>query len=74
MKEVFDLLNKINNWNLKIKEKEFPFLINGRSATIVYKNKEIGFIGEIHPQILDNFGLLVPVTSFEMNIKEIIEE
>jgi phenylalanyl-tRNA synthetase beta chain len=74
IKEVFDLLNKINNWNLEIKEKEFPFLIKGRSAAVIYKNKEIGFIGEIHPEILDNFGLLVPVTSFELNIKEIIEE
>lgn len=74
IKEVFDLLNKINGWDLKIKEKEFPFLINGRSASVIYKDKEIGFIGEIHPEILDNFGLIVPVASFELNIKEIIEE
>jgi phenylalanyl-tRNA synthetase beta chain len=74
IKEIFDLLKKINGWKIELKEKEFPFLINGRSASILYKNKEIGFIGEIHPKILDNFGLLVPVASFEMNIKKIIEE
>lgn len=74
IKEVFDMLVKINGWDLKLKEKEYAFLIKGRSASILHKNKEIGFIGEIHPEILDNFGLLVPVNCFEINIKELIEE
>ena len=74
IKEVFDMLVKMNGWGITLKEKEYNFLIRGRSASILYKEKEIGFIGEIHPEILNNFGLIVPVSCFEINIKEIIEE
>lgn len=74
IKEVFDMLVKMNGWDLKLKEKEYEFLIRGRSASVLYKNKEIGFIGEIHPEILNNFGLFVPVNCFEINLKPLIEE
>ena len=74
IKEVFDMLCKLNNLDLKLKElTDCPFLIEGRSAEIFYKNKSVGFIGEIHPQVLENFGLLVPAVAFEITLDTLFE-
>ncbi|MCA9459356.1 MAG: phenylalanine--tRNA ligase subunit beta [Nanoarchaeota archaeon] len=71
IKSVLDTLLKLNEINFEIKETSLPFLIEGRSAKILVKGKSIGFIGEVHPQILSNFGLIVPVSSFEINLSKL---
>ncbi|MFA5405743.1 MAG: phenylalanine--tRNA ligase subunit beta [Candidatus Nanoarchaeia archaeon] len=50
-----------------------PSLISGRSAELVYKGCVIGFIGELHPQVLANYDLKVPVVVCELDIKEILK-
>lgn len=56
----------------KIREAMHPSFIAGRAAKIYCKNREIGIIGEIHPQVLNNFELKNPVGAFEINIEEIM--
>ncbi|MDO4939428.1 MAG: phenylalanine--tRNA ligase subunit beta [Lachnospiraceae bacterium] len=34
-----------------------PYLHPGRKADIVYNGKILGFIGELHPQVLENYGI-----------------
>ncbi len=34
-----------------------PFLHPGRKAAIIYGNKTVGYLGEVHPQVLDNYGI-----------------
>lgn len=48
-----------------------PSFIPGRVATIVYNGVGIGVIGEMHPQVLDNFDLQAPVAAFEINLEAI---
>jgi phenylalanyl-tRNA synthetase beta chain len=43
--------------------------IEGRVATIQLRNKNIGFLGEIHPEVLNNFELENPVCGFEVNLE-----
>ncbi|MBI2583458.1 MAG: phenylalanine--tRNA ligase subunit beta, partial [Candidatus Aenigmarchaeota archaeon] len=50
-----------------LKEKLYPFLIDGRSAEIVINGKPSGFVGEIHPAILKNWGLQKAVVVFEVD-------
>lgn len=38
-------------------EAERPFLHQGRKADIYYDGELIGYIGEVHPQVLDNYGI-----------------
>jgi phenylalanyl-tRNA synthetase beta chain len=70
-----ELISYINAFfkelNLKIKfeKKEFPFLIKGRSGIIVFENEEIGFFGEVHPQVLENFGIFIPICYCEIKDK-----
>lgn len=49
-----------------LKEKEYPFLIAGRAADVFVNGKKIGFIGELHPAVLNKFGLDLPVAVFEI--------
>ena len=49
-----------------IKEKEHPAFVNGRCASVVCGNKEIGFFGELHPKTITQFGLEHPIIAFEL--------
>jgi len=44
-------------------------MIDGRCAEISVKGERIGIIGEIHPLVLTNFELEVPVVACEINVE-----
>lgn len=45
-----------------------PSFIGGRCASCA-----AGFFGEIHPEVLENYGLEVPVAGFELDVNILIE-
>jgi len=57
------------------KESDHPSFIPGRFAEVYSNNVKVGFLGEVHPEVLLNFRLTVPVVALEINLnvlKEII--
>ena len=40
----------------------------GRSASIVLDDAQLGWVGEVSPQVLEAFGLRVPVAGFEVDL------
>jgi phenylalanyl-tRNA synthetase beta chain len=38
---------------------------------IIVGGTELGFIGELHPQVLQNWGLENPATAFEINLNKL---
>lgn len=50
-----------------LKPLEDPRFIKGRCATVEVKGKAVGVFGEIHPEVLTNWGIEVPVTTAEFN-------
>ncbi len=56
----------------KTRETTHPSFILGRAVTIYFKNREIGIMGEIHPQVLNNFELKNPASAFEISLEEIM--
>ncbi|WP_457559201.1 phenylalanine--tRNA ligase subunit beta [Candidatus Harpocratesius sp.] len=58
---------------LSIKADEDPTYIPGRMGSIYYKKKKIGSIGEVHPQVVLNFGLEYPTATFEINLMPFID-
>jgi phenylalanyl-tRNA synthetase beta chain len=48
-------------------------LIGGRCAKIMVGKAEVGIIGEIHPLVLENFGIQMPVAIFELNLGKVYE-
>lgn len=56
----------------RVKSSKHPSLIPGRSGDIFFKNKGVGFIGELHPEVLERFGLKFPTCVFEMNLTPLL--
>ena len=45
-----------------------PSFIPGRAAEILRNGVRVGFFGEVHPQVLNNFGIEQPVAAFEVEL------
>ncbi|HLE35164.1 MAG TPA: phenylalanine--tRNA ligase subunit beta [Nitrososphaerales archaeon] len=48
-------------------------LVDGKSAEIIAKNKNVGIVGEVSQHSIDNFKLRVPISVLEVNISKILE-
>lgn len=73
IKAILTAISKLHELDFEVKEEDFKFLISGRSAKIMFKGEKVGLIGELHPQVLDSFGLLVPVSVLEINLDRIFK-
>ena len=51
-----------------IKEKDHPAFVKGRCASVMIKDEEIGYFGEIHPKTILNFDLEHPMIAFEIQV------
>ena len=56
-----------------IRNSNHKFLIDGRQGDIFVNNENIGWVGEINPNILEKLGIKYPLTGFEISIKELIK-
>lgn len=73
IKQVFDAIMNALNLKYEIKETEHASFIPGRTARIIVNNRRVAYIGEIHPQVIENIGLKTPVAAFELNLTELYE-
>ena len=55
----------------ELEETEHRSFIDGRVGKIMIKGHEAGIIGEIHPQVLQNWGLENPASAFEISIDKL---
>jgi phenylalanyl-tRNA synthetase beta chain len=60
-----------SDWTLK--ETSHPSFLEGRAATVSLGDIELGIVGEIHPQVLNNFELENPTGAFEVHLQKIID-
>ncbi|XHH09723.1 MAG: phenylalanine--tRNA ligase subunit beta [Candidatus Bathyarchaeia archaeon] len=56
----------------QIKETIHPSFIEGRVGKVIVEGEEIGVVGEISPQMLENWKLENPATAFEINLQRIL--
>jgi len=68
------LLTNLGLSRWKIKATHNSSFIDGRVAMIEWRNKNIGFLGEIHPEVLNNFELENPVCGFELNLEYLVKK
>ncbi len=59
----------LKNW--AIKGTRHPSFLQGRAAAIYIKGRKIGVVGEIHPEVLNNFELENPTSAFEIDLQRI---
>ncbi len=64
------LLREIIEESPVYQETEHPVFIPGRTAQIILNGRYLGTIGEVHPEVLENFGLTHPVVMTEIVVDE----
>ena len=70
-KSVLDALFTNLGLEYSLEEESHGSFIEGRVGAIIVKSEKIGLIGEIHPQVLQNWGLENPAAALEINLSEI---
>ncbi|MHB9293518.1 hypothetical protein Holit_02643 [Hollandina sp. SP2] len=55
-----------------IEESQDPRFIPGRGATIRYRAEPIGVFGELHPEVLENWGIMVPCIAGELDLDALL--
>ena len=66
-KQVLEAMLRGFGLQITLKEKTHPSFIEGRCATIIIQKKEIGYIGELHPIVLEHFGIAMPIACFTID-------
>ena len=52
---------------------EDPRFVPGRAGAVVYRGRRIGVIGEMHPAVLENWGIQQPAAAGEIDLDAILE-
>ena len=76
VKQVLEYLFKMASQKIEFKEatKLPEHFVEGRTAEVLLNKKVVGYIGEIHPKILSNWRIRMPVALLEISIDEIMKE
>jgi phenylalanyl-tRNA synthetase beta chain len=59
---------------LQLSPLEDPRFIPGRAAEVRVKGKKVGVMGEVHPQVLENWGIQMPCAAVELSLDLMREE
>jgi phenylalanyl-tRNA synthetase beta chain len=62
---------KMLNLIYELRESKVNGFIEGRIGNIIINKKECGFIGEMHPETLRDWGIKMPVSVIEISLEEI---
>ncbi len=75
-RQIIEYLFRMLDIKIELKESSNfpPHFIDGRAAEITIDGKNIGYIGEIHPKILKNWKIKMPITLFEINLEEVFRK
>jgi len=73
MKQILDYLCRSLNIRYKIEESTHPQLIPGRTANILINNKQVGYLGEVHPETLRAWNIKMPLAVLEISLEEIFK-
>lgn len=81
-RQIVDYILRMLEVEYTVVEAELGCFLPGRCARVVVKDAQnnehkIAYIGEVHPKVLENFGLEMPVAAMELNLSvlwEILKE
>lgn len=73
LKGIIESLSQSLNWDISFSKGTKEEFHPGKFANILHNDKEVGFMGEIHPLTLKKFGIKKRVYLLEMNILQNID-
>jgi phenylalanyl-tRNA synthetase beta chain len=68
---VLDALLRSMDVSYKLKRIEHKSFLEGRVAGIFVNKEQVGFVGEISPQVLENWKIEMPVAAFEIDLEKL---
>ena len=77
IKQAIEYLFKMIDIEITIAEPQTQnssYFVEGRVAEIKINEKSVGLIGEIHPKILKNWRIRMPVALVEINLEDVFKE
>jgi len=69
-----DALLRLLGIQYSLKPSGKPFFLPGRGADILTGDLEVGCLGEIHPQVLNNWGIEKPVVAIELDLDALFSQ
>lgn len=73
IKQVLDVIMNALNFEYKIEETEHNSFIPGRVGRVIVKGEKVAYIGELHPAVLQNWKLEMPVAALELNLTDLFK-
>jgi phenylalanyl-tRNA synthetase beta chain len=70
-RSVVDSLLREVGWQAQYAALDHPTFVPGRAASFTVAGKPIGMLGEVHPEVLTNFGLTHPVALAELTLERV---
>ncbi|MFH1316112.1 MAG: phenylalanine--tRNA ligase subunit beta [Candidatus Woesearchaeota archaeon] len=71
IKKILDYLMRMLDLEYEIEETEHNSFIEGRVGRVIVNGKKVAYIGELHPEVLENWNLEYPVAGFELNVTDL---
>jgi len=68
IKSVLQSIAQAFGWKFELIEGKHASFIPGRQALIKFSDGRKGIIGEMHPEVIENFGLETPVVTLEIEL------
>jgi phenylalanyl-tRNA synthetase beta chain len=72
MHSSLDILLYYLGIDYKLEPAEHPLFMQGRCGKVVSSGIELGFIGEVRPEVLDRTQITMPCAAFEINLDTIL--
>ena len=73
LKQVLEYLASMLGLEFKLEEARKKEFIEGRTGKILLGDKEVGIIGEIHPETLKFWKLKMPLVMLEINLENLFD-
>jgi phenylalanyl-tRNA synthetase beta chain len=71
-KAVLDALFLNLGKQIELEEGSHSSFIDGRVGNILVEGKSVGFIGEVHPEVLEDWKIENPTSAFEIDLEKIM--
>ncbi len=71
IKQILDVLAEALNIKYEVTDTEHGSFIKGRAGRVLVNGSKIAYVGEVHPQVLSNWSLEMPVAALEINVTEL---
>jgi phenylalanyl-tRNA synthetase beta chain len=73
VKGAVESLGELLNLELKFERHERPFLHPGQSAKVLAENREVGFLGKLHPDCAEALELKQDLFLAELNLEQLLK-